>query len=76
MSDTLVMWTVYESSRDYPGRFVARKWEIRQGVSEPIPTPEVAVGESLDAVRKAIPGGLYRQPRSPDDDPKIVEVWF
>ena len=66
----LEVWTIYSSPSDFPGRFVARKFVLDQ------PTAEHVVGDTLEAVRRAIPPGLYRIPREPHDDPVIVEIWF
>lgn len=69
----LAMFTVYESPRDYPGLFVARRWEIAPGIARP--TAWVRTADTLDAVRALLPAGLCRIDRTPDDDPAIAEVW-
>lgn len=69
----LTMWTVYESPRDYPGLFVARRW-IVDG-SEPVATNEVFIATTLAGIHRALPGGLFRLERAPMDDPCIVETW-
>jgi hypothetical protein len=70
----LAIWTVIANPADYPGLFVARKWLMVEG--REVPTNEVVVGLTLQAVREQIPIGLQWMPRSPDDDPVIVETWF
>ena len=69
--DALSMWTVYRSPRDYPGKYVARRFELDR------PTMDVIVDDALDNVRALMERrGLYRLDRYPDDDPVIVEVWL
>lgn len=74
-NDPLVMWTVYEKPRDFPRSYVARKWLV-QGGGNFGPTPEHIVSPSLDVLRMLLPAGLTCVPRTPGDDPCIVEVWF
>jgi len=72
----LETWTIYESPADFPGRFVLRRWTIRSdGQLLPDPVATAIVG-TLEEARRAVPRGLYCQPRNPGDDPVIVEVWF
>lgn len=66
----LSMWVVYSSPKDYPGLYVARKWVNNA------PTSEHISAKSLDEIRKKIPQGLMRIPRTTQDDPVIVEVWI
>lgn len=66
----LTMWVVYNSPKDFPGLYVARKW-VKNA-----PTSELVSAESLDEVRKQIPQGLMRVPRDTRDDPVIVETWI
>lgn len=66
----VVMWVVYDSPADLPGRFVARKW------SGPVPTEHIRQAKTLEWLRQQLPIGLSRIERQPDDDDKIVEVWL
>jgi hypothetical protein len=75
-ADALVMWTIYNSPPDHPGKFVARSWVARRGESEPTPTGHIAVAPTLEWVRKMIPSGLHCLARSEGDDPTIVETWL
>jgi hypothetical protein len=73
----LFQWTVYVRPKDYPDKFVARRWVIAGGESCVFwPTTEVIVAETLDQVRAALPRGLYCLPRFLNDDPAILEVWL
>lgn len=67
-------WVVYERPRDYPNKFVLRRWDIRAGSM--IATDDLQTADSLAAIRKAVPAGLYRLKRFEEDDPCIVEVWL
>lgn len=66
----LPIWTVYDHPTDYPAGFIARLFLNDK------PTSQVLTARSLDGVREQLPPGLYCIPRSPDDDPVIVECWL
>lgn len=70
------IWTIYNNPLDYPGLWVARRWEIGPGTMRS--TDDVRIGQTLDEVRMMLPleRGLARIPRRPDDDPVIWEVWL
>lgn len=76
----LDMWTIYEKPRDHPEHYVARRWSVAttRGSCMVVPrmSPEVMLGETLDAVRRQLPPGLVNIMRRPEDDPCIVEVWL
>ena len=74
--DDLAIWTIYDSPTDYPGLFVARLFLICKGELEPVCTSKLFLSETLDGVRRQLPPGLYRMPRSPSDEPAIVEIWL
>ena len=62
---------VYKSPKDFPGKYVARLWDIHNR-----PTAYAMVKDSLDDVRKGIPKTMNRLPPAPIDDPVIVETWL
>lgn len=64
------VWTVYKSPKDYPGKFVARRWD---GLK---PTDDVIVADSLAEVREKLPLGLICLDRNLLDDAAIVETWL
>jgi hypothetical protein len=71
------LFTIYASPSDYPGEFVARRWDVGGAGIEPIATTEVHRALDLDVLRKRfIKRGLARTPRMPDDDLCIVETWM
>ena len=69
------MFVVYENPSDYPGQVVVRQCFVRDGEWLPAILPH-AVVETVDEARDRIPKGLACVPRSPQDDPVIVEVWL
>jgi len=73
-SPATLMLAVYENPADFPGSFVARLHVAQPG--EVFPTPNFYVGRTLEEVRQAIPGGMFRIDRMPEDDPNIVETWI
>lgn len=61
---------VYNSSSDYPGKYVARVWDVDK------PTNLVAIADSLEEIREAKPPEMMIMDRMPNDDPVIVETWI
>jgi hypothetical protein len=71
---SLVMYTIYESPRDHPGKFVVRRFVVTGEGAEA--TAEVHVRDTLRQARLAVPGGLACIPRDPYDEAQIVETWL
>ncbi len=72
--DVFQMWTVFKNPKDFPGKYVARRFEVtRVGAKA---TNEIVVAAGLGAVRLALPPGLVRLKRDPSDDKAIIEVWI
>lgn len=67
-------WVIYKHPRDYPDKFVMRRWNITAGMM--MATEEMATADTLSEIRKHVPPGLFRLARFEDDDPCIVEVWL
>jgi len=68
---------IYDNPRDFPGKYVVRKHVIEPGFTAP--TREHSVHNTLKEARRSLPNAgrhMLRVPRSPDDEPQIVEVWF
>ena len=64
---------VYNSPKDYPGKIVARVFELDK------PTNAVVFAKSLDKMRKKIMVAypwMARTTRHPDDEKTVVEVWI
>lgn len=69
-SGVLNMFVIYERPNDFPESFVVRRFELDQA------TAEHCIAPTLAQARAALPPLLSVLPRQPEDDPKIVEVWF
>lgn len=67
----LRIFVLYEDPKDYPGKFVLRRWVGE----EPDPIP-MAVTDSLALARNVIPDYATPIGRYPLDDPAIKEVWI
>jgi hypothetical protein len=75
LTTLLNMWTVYTRPREHPdARWMARRWIVGPGHLEP--TCDMFTADSLAELRMLLPAGLHCQPRQPNDDPTIVEVWL
>lgn len=75
----LEMFVIYENPKDYPGKFVVRRWTVGQG--GPIADPEpLAIENTVHEARGFLPRDathpLYRLEPQPNDDPVIREVWI
>ena len=66
----LPMWMIYDRPKDHPDGFIARRFESI------MPTGDTLAGE-LEELRSTFEAaGLFRLPRSEDDEPQIVETWL
>jgi hypothetical protein len=66
----LSMWTIYERPTDHPDGYIARRFESI------MPTDDTLTGE-LGALREIfMEAGLFKLPRSAEDEPQIVETWL
>lgn len=72
--DVLHVWTVYARPSDYPDKFVARRWDISNGVT--VATSDMFTADSLEEVRTLLPQGLHCLRRFSGDDPTIAETWL
>lgn len=62
---------VYEKPLDYPDKYVARLWGIKNK-----PTSIVVVKDSLEEIRNAIPKGMHRLGATSMDDPVLIETYI
>lgn len=78
--DVLSMWVIYWNPTDYPGKFVAREWQVHPGKLDPVPMPNAIIVDSLEAARTAVQFAsstlLTRLAPAPGDDAKILETWL
>lgn len=78
MSIKVNLWTLYKNTTDYPGEYVARRFEYDKA------TPDHFSHADINVVREwiktqALALGVYaphRFPRSQIDDPVIIETWL
>jgi len=61
---------IYAHPADYPNNYVARAWDVDK------PTHLIALGDTLEEARTAIPEGMCNLGRFQNDDPCIAEVWI
>lgn len=73
-SVALSHFAIYHSPADFPGRFVVREIIHNQGLVMTTLIP-LAVVDTIEEARDAVPQGLFCMPRARDDDPVIVETW-
>lgn len=67
----MTVYTIYRNPSDFPGKFVARKFE------DLVPDNRPTVVENiLEEARAKLPKGLFWTNRADNDDPSIVEVWI
>lgn len=72
----LSMWVIYDHPLDFPGGYIARKWNIGGGLKPLFATGSTVTGDTLEEVRAKLPRGLYRINRDPRDEPQVVECWL
>ena len=70
MEEKVTLWTIYRHPKDYPDKYVARKFILDK------PTSEILIGDTLEELRALLPFGLTRLERDLGDDPLIVETWI
>lgn len=70
-SDTLlVLFVLYDHPKDFPDKIVVRVWDAKRGA-----TNIVWLADTLEQARAAMPPHFIRLPRSPTDDPVIIESY-
>ena len=62
--------TVYNDPAEFPGKYVARLFNGRQG------THLVAVADTLAEILKAKPKEMIRVQKHETDSPKVIETWL
>lgn len=71
----LAMWTVYDRPKDYPDKYVARRYDIGRGGVQT--SNSIIIAGDLDTLRTIL--GIEMQltclPRAEEDDAVIVETW-
>ncbi len=62
---------VYNSPSDFPGKYVARLWDIYKKA-----TAYAMVAATLESIHMGIPVMMTRLGPAATDDPVIVETWL
>lgn len=70
------MWTVYKNPADYPGKFVARRFDVDGSGARP--TSSIIIMDDLGKLRDVLCFEMHLTclMRSPGDEPQIVETWL
>ena len=63
-------FVIYHNPIDFPGKYCVRLFDGNN------PTRLLAVKDTLEYARKAIPPLFWKVPRSETDPPTIVETWL
>lgn len=72
----LELWTVYDNPRDFPGQFVARRFDITNGL-EPRPSSDALLGQTFEQIREHFDRQGYNWLAcNPGDDPVIVGTFL
>jgi hypothetical protein len=74
---SLAMWTVYDHPKDYPDKYVARRFDVLP-TGEAWPSDSIMITDTLEHMREIMVTQLHLVclTRNEDDDPKIVETWL
>ena len=71
----LIIWTLYHSPTDYPGKFVIRPSEIYEGGVRTLRFVVVADIEAEAHADRHV-AGLHWMERQRGDEPQIMGVWL
>lgn len=71
-----VVYMIYSNPSDYPGLFVLQRWNMARGPGDEVRHTVLAVERDFARIRELVPKGLTRIPRSPTDNPIVVEAWM
>lgn len=73
------MYAIYDSPKDYPGKFVVRGWEILEDIEQAQPDAEPHLFDDMRGAHTMIwnlLGAAARLISTADPDPSLVEVWM
>lgn len=71
----MIMWVLYDHPKDFPDKYVARKWHVQNGRGTP--TDEIITDDELDELREKMQRKcLTKIQRNTIDDPVIIETWM
>lgn len=67
--------TIYQNTtKDYPGKYVARLFNIKPG--EVLYTRYIMLADTLQKIRKEIPPNMTMMLPYKNDDPVVLETWL
>lgn len=66
-------WAVHQNPIDAPGWYLARLWQVQDGLVRP--RDSTRSDRSLDALAEQRPAGWLRIPPGDNDPPTLCEVW-
>lgn len=72
---SLCFWVIFATPSDFPDHIVMRRQyaDFPGGVRH---HPIACLYDNIDQARRDVPCGLHCLPRSPADDPVIIESWL
>lgn len=76
-NDLIYQVVIYKNPKDYPSKYVARRFNII--ASGPTPTEEVFFSDTLKQIRMQVMErypNLLQIERDPNDEKHIYEVWI
>jgi hypothetical protein len=69
------LFVIYERPLDYPSKFVVRRWHIAGDPGAGGDVQAIAIVDTIELARAAIPAGRQRIVGIKTDDPTIAEVY-
>jgi hypothetical protein len=77
MSKKLNVWTVYKNTKDFPGQYVSRRFELDKPTRDHFANNDKnkVIEWIFSQAAKCGQGDPYCLPRQHQDDPVIVETW-
>jgi hypothetical protein len=75
MKTGIRLFVIYHNPSDFPGKYVVREWTVVVEKTIPNPRP-VAIKNTLEDARQAVPQPALNLGRYMSDDPVIVETWM
>lgn len=70
----LLVWTVMRGTADFASSIVCRPFLVSDGLASPV--FRYLIAKNIEELRVQLPPGLCCFPRTPADDPVILETWL
>ena len=71
----LPLWVIFHNPSDYPDKYVVKVQTVEAGGTIRLDDPPVAVVDTIEEARAAIPKWCVNLGRKLDDELQIAEVW-